>query len=540
MAKTAQQFDVIVLGAGPTGLTLTNYLGQAGVRVLLLEKLPHVIDYPRGVGVDDEAMRSFQALGLGEAVRKHTTPFHIARFIRPDGKVLAEIDARQTPFGWSRRNAFNQPLVDNELYQGLARFPNVTVRFDAEVASVVDQGGEATVTMADGAILSARYLVGCDGGRSMVRESMDVTFDGKTAAKRFIVVDIANDPIGRPNLDFVLHPTRPLVSIALPGQIRRFEFGVEDGEVSGDIDITEEAMRAKLRDLFSDEQIDRLQIIRRRVYTHNARIVSSFRQGRLLLAGDAAHLMPVWQGQGFNSGIRDATNLGWKLAMVIKGQAGEGLLDSYHVERHDHAKAMIDVSVAMGKIFSPPNALLRLVRNLAFAAAARVPSWRDWIATMRWKPMPRMEQGALVPATSIRGVSPVGTIFRQVPLEDAQGRPVQSDDAFGPGFALVSWGSDPANYFAADTARLLEGMGAKAFTIFPACQRQVVLARQGGSIPLFDPSGAAKALFDGAEHSVFLVRPDRIVGAAGTPIEAAGMIEAMAEALCLVREGAAR
>ena len=540
MAMTASQFDVIVLGAGPTGLTLTNYLGQAGVRVLLLEKLPHVIDYPRGVGVDDEAMRSFQALGLGDAVRKHTTPFHIARFIRPDGKVLAEIDPRQTPFGWSRRNAFNQPLVDNELYQGLARFPNVTVRFDAEVASVADQGGEATVTMADGAVLSARYLVGCDGGRSMVRESMDVTFDGKTAAKRFIVVDIANDPIGRPNLDFVLHPSRPLVSIALPGQIRRFEFGVEDGEVSGDIDITEEAMRAKLRDLFSDEQIDQLQIIRRRVYTHNARIVSSFRQGRLILAGDAAHLMPVWQGQGFNSGIRDATNLGWKLAMVVKGQAGDALLDSYHVERHDHAKAMIDVSVAMGKIFAPPNALLRLVRNLAFAVAARVPSWRDWIATMRWKPMPRMEQGALVPARSIRGESPVGTIFRQVRLEDAAGKPVLSDDAFGPGFALVSWGSDPANYFNADTAALLERMGGKSFAIFPACQREVVLASKPVSTPLFDPDGAGKALFDGAEHAVLLVRPDRIVGAAGMPIDAADLVARMAAALDLATDGASQ
>lgn len=531
MTVAKNKFDVVIIGAGPTGLTLANYLGKGGISVLLLEKLPKIIDYPRGVGVDDEALRSFQAIGLAEAVGKHITPFHIARFIRPDGKVLAAIDPRHTPFGWARRNAFNQPLVDRVLFEGLARFPNVTVRFDADVQSVQDMGGHVAVTMAGGETIEAAYLVGCDGGRSMVRETMDVTFDGKTAPKRFIVVDVANDPIGRPNLDFVLHRSRPLVSIALPGQIRRFEFGVDDNEVSGDIDITEEAMRAKLRDLFSEAEIDRLEIIRRRVYTHNARIASAFRQGRLLIAGDAAHLMPVWQGQGFNSGIRDATNLGWKLAMVVSGRAGPGLLDSYDVERRDHAKAMVEVSVAMGKIFAPSGPFLRLARNLAFSLAARVPSWRDWIATMRWKPMPRMRKGALVPARAIRGEDPVGTIFAQFVVEDAQGRRLQSDDVFGGGFALISWGSDPTRYFDADTAGLLGQMEAGSFTIYPACQREVVLASSPRSTPLFDPDGRVKALFDTLEHSLFLLRPDRIVGAAGSPIQVADMVAAMAGAL---------
>ena len=533
MALEAKRFDVVVIGAGPTGLTLANALGQAGVSVLLLEKLPHIIDYPRGVGVDDEALRSFQTLGLDEAVRRHITPFHAARFIRPDGKVLATIDPTQTPFGWARRNAFNQPLVDRELFLGLSRFPHVEVRFEADVRAVADAGDHAVVTLADGGTVEASYLVGCDGGRSIVREAMDVSFDGKTAPKRFIVVDVANDPIGRPNLDFILHPTRPLVSIALPGQIRRFEFGVEDHEVAGDTDITEEAMRAKLRDVFTDAQIDRLTIIRRRVYTHNARIASSFRQGRLILAGDAAHLMPVWQGQGFNSGIRDATNLGWKLAMVAQGHAGAALLDTYHTERHEHAKAMIDVSVAMGNIFAPPNAWKRLIRDLAFAAVARVPSWKAWIATMRWKPMPKMREGALVPAKAIRGDDPVGTIFPQFRVEDAQGQALRSDDAFGTGFALVSWGSDPSTYFDDDTARLLATMGCGVFTLFPACQRDIVLGSGLRSTPLFDPDGSAKAVFDKAEYALFLVRPDRIVGAAGSPVDAARLVMAMANALTL-------
>lgn len=534
MATNLVSSDVIVIGAGPTGLTLANYLGDAGVRVTLLEKLPDLIDYPRGVGVDDEAMRSFQAIALSEQVRKHTTPAHIARFIRPDGKILAEISPQAMPFGWPRRNAFNQPLVDRELFEGLARFPNVTTIFNADVVAVENGEGGARVTLADGRVLTAGWVVGTDGGRSVVRENMDVSFDGSTAPRRFIVVDIAKDPIGRPNLDFILHPTRPVVSIALPGQIRRFEFGVDDNEVEGDIDITEEAMRDKLRDFFSDAEIDRLDIIRRRVYTHNARVASTFRQGRLILAGDAAHLMPVWQGQGFNSGIRDATNLGWKLAMVALGRADQALLDTYSVERRDHAKAMVDVSVAMGKIFSPPNALLRLLRNLAFAAVARVPKWRDWVATMRWKPMPKMETGALVRARSTRGEDPVGTIFPQFNVLDQAGNPQRSDDMFSTQFALVSWGSDPANYFDEGTAEWIARMGARSFTIFPACQKPVVEKSGLTSQALFDPDGSVKAWFDTREHSVYIVRPDRIIGAAGNPLQAAAIINQMGKALHLV------
>lgn len=539
MSEKEKSAQVIVIGAGPTGLTLANYLGAAGVSVLVLEQLASLIDYPRGVGLDDESLRSFQAIGLAEKVCRHTTPSHIARFIKPNGKVLAEICPKDKPFGWPRRNAFNQPLVDRELYDGLARWENVAVRFNATVHHISDAGTSVAVTLNDGTQILADWVVGADGGRSVVREGMDVTFDGETASRRFIVVDVANDPIGRPNVDFILHPSRPIVSIALPGEIRRFEFGVDADDADGDHDITEEAMRVKLRDLFSEEEIDRLNIIRRRVYTHNARVASTFRQGRRIIAGDAAHLMPVWQGQGFNSGIRDATNLGWKLAYVVKGKADERLLDSYTIERRDHAKAMVDVSVAMGKIFAPPNFLLRVVRDLAFALISRVPKWRDWITTMRWKPMPKMDHGALVPPRSKRGKNPVGTIFPQFNVATPDGECHRSDDLFGIGFALVSWGSDPARYFEADTLAQLELIGAKCFTIFPICQKPVIEKSNVSSQPIFDIDGAAKAYFDTQEHSVFLLRPDRIIGAAGTPIEAARLVSQMAIALNLKQGKAA-
>jgi 3-(3-hydroxy-phenyl)propionate hydroxylase len=523
-------FDIIVIGAGPTGLTIANFLGQEGIRVLVLEGLDNLIDYPRGVALDDEALRSFQLAGLDAKVVRHTTPQHIARFIKPNGKLLAEINPLPRPYGWARRNAFNQPLIDRELLEGLKRFPNVEVRFGSRMTAAVDTGDMAKVEIENGGSATARYVIGCDGGRSPVRETMGVAFEGKTAPDRFLVVDLANDPVGRPNVDFILHPTRPIVSIALPAQLRRFEFGVEDHEIVNEFDVTEAALRDKLRDIFTDVEIDRLHILRRRVYTHNARIASSFQKGRLLIAGDAAHVMPVWQGQGFNTGIRDATNLGWKLSLVIKGLADEKLLDTYDVERRAHAKAMIDVSVMIGRIFAPSNIFVRWVRDFAFAMMAFIPPLKAYVTSMRWKPMPRMTNGAVVRSKNPQKPDIAGTIFPQFAVNDGAGERRRSDDAVGCGFVILSWGVDPLYY--ADPAELarFRKLGGRVFAIFPECQREKVQESEIDAEPLFDPDGQIKAWFDDKEFTTILVRPDRIVGACGRPVDINTLINRFCDA----------
>ena len=141
---------------------------------------------------------------------------------------------------------------------------------------------------------------------------------------------------------------------------------------------------------------ERVDVIRHRVYTHHSRIAGAFRRGRLMLAGDAAHLMPVWQGQGYNSGIRDAANLGWKLAAVVNGQAGDALLDTYDVERRKHARAMIDLSTMVGRVISPTNRRVAALRDRVIHAASVVPTLKRYVLEMRFKPMPRYEQGAVV------------------------------------------------------------------------------------------------------------------------------------------------
>ncbi len=169
--------------------------------------------------------------------------------------------------------------------------------------------------------MTARYVVGCDGGRSATRGLMGVSFDGTTSATRWLVIDLASDPLGHPNSEVGADPARPYASISIAHGIRRFEFMIHADETDEQVERPEFIARMLAPFVPHPERVD---VIRHRVYTHHSRIAGAFRKGRVLLAGDAAHLMPVWQGQGYNSGIRDAANLGWKLAAVVTGQAGDG------------------------------------------------------------------------------------------------------------------------------------------------------------------------------------------------------------------------
>lgn len=531
--------DVVIAGAGPCGLTLANHLGSLGVRTLVIEKLPALIDYPRGVGIDDEALRSFQAVGLADAVRRHTVPNQVMRFVDRRGRVLASIEPTAEPFGWPRRSGFIQPLVDRELALGLARFPQVTLamRHAFESLSQTADGVRVTVQPvdADGApegasrSIEARWLVGCDGGASPVRKALGLPFEGVSESTRWLVIDLANDPIGTPNVSFRLDDDFPYVELALPHGVRRFEFmvpaGADQAEFEGDARV--HALLARVLPAHV-----RPEIIRRRVYMHHARIAPTFRQGRVLIAGDAAHLMPVWQGQGFNTGIRDATNLGWKLALQTRGRAGPDLLDTYTQERHAHAGAMIDLSVLVGRIFVPANPLLRLARNLLGPLLSRIGPVRRHIAEMRFKPMPFFAHGAVVHADAPDPAGAVGKVFVQPRVADAAGRVQRLDDAIGLRFALVAWSARFDAWLDDDAARLLDALDARRVVVRPSCQS---LEREppAGGIVLADVDGTFKRWFDTAPGSIVVLRPDRVVAAVCNPWQLGDTLRELARKLHL-------
>ena len=563
--------DVAIVGTGPVGLMLANILGLQGVRVTIIEKLDQLIDYPRAIGLDDEALRVFQAVGLTSELLPHTTPDHWMRFVTRDGHCFASIEPRTDEFGWSRRNAFIQPLADRVLFEGLKRFDHVRILFGHGVEAIrQDADGvsiEASNASGEVRTVRAAYLVGADGGNSFVRRTLGVPFEGRTKPNQWIVVDVRNDPIGTPHIYLHCDHERPYVSAALPHGIRRFEFMVMPGETEEELSKPEN-MAALIRKVVAHPE--KVDYIRKRVYTHNARLASTFRVNRILLAGDAAHIMPVWQGQGYNSGIRDANNLGWKLAMVVKGVAGDRLLDTYTAERRAHARSMIHLSEVAGDIFAPTTRFGVRFRDAFVRTFNIVPSIKRYFVEMRFKPMPRYEEGVvLLPPPAKTGGwlarvldragnsapgrllglmsekrdsfigrvvygrdplagSPVGRLFIQPKVRTPDGRITLLDDAIGNGFVVLGWGADPTFGLTQQARALCERAGVR----FVIAKPDVQLVH-GDDVPqdvaaIGDVTGRLKDWFSRLPESVVLLRPDRFVAGVCTPQQVSEAIVALA------------
>ncbi len=508
----AEDVDILIVGAGPVGLTLANVLGLQGVKTLIVEERDSLIDYPRGVGLDDESLRTFQSIGLVEAVLPHTVPNQILRFFDSKRKLLVEMAPPDARFGWPKRNGFVQPMVDAELHSGLDRFAHVQVRWGAQMTGCAEDADGVTAELSDGTKVRSRYVVGCDGGRSATRHLMGVPFEGTTSSTRWVVIDLANDPLGHPNSEVGADPERPYASISIAHGIRRFEFMIHADET--DEMASDPAFVAKLLATFVPHP-DKVDIIRHRVYTHHSRIAASFRKGRLLLAGDAAHLMPVWQGQGYNSGIRDAANLGWKLAAVVNGQAGDALLDSYDIERRKHARAMIDLSTMVGRVISPTNRRVAGLRDRVIRAASVVPSLKRYVLEMRFKPMPRYEQGAVVHASTPPAPgSAVGTLFIQPSVDTRERQNVLLDDVIGPWFAVLCWNNDPRRLLGEQEFARWKALGASFIAARPATQLHWTPTGEQPDpdvVVVGDRTGALKKFFDTQTDSVLFLRPDRCV-----------------------------
>lgn len=528
-----EQVDVVIVGAGPSGLTLANILGLQGVRTLVVDERDSLIDYPRGVGLDDEALRTFQSIGLVDAVLPHTVPNQILRFFDAKRRLLAEMAPPDARFGWPKRNGFVQPMVDAELHRGLDRFDHVEVRWAHRMENCVESDDGVTVEFADGRQpVVARYVVGCDGGRSATRRLMGVSFDGTTSSTRWLVVDVANDPLGHPNSEVGADPKRPYVSISIAHGIRRFEFMIHPDESDELADDPAFVRRMLAQRVPHPERVD---MIRHRVYTHHSRIAGAFRKGRLMLAGDAAHLMPVWQGQGYNSGIRDAANLGWKLAAVVKGHAGDTLLDTYDVERRKHARAMIDLSTLVGRVISPTNRRVAALRDRVIHAASVVPTLKRYILEMRFKPMPRYQQGAVHHAGGEN--SPTGTLFIQPRVDTRDQQNILLDDVLGPGFAVVCWSNNLRAILGDKAFDRWKALGATFVEFRPMTQLRWPGHDDDDVIVVGDRTGALKSWFDVYTDGVLFLRPDRCIAGACIAQRAPEVSESLFDVLCLTQKG---
>ena len=478
-----QSVDVAVVGCGPVGALLANLLGLCGVSVCVLDREAAAYSLPRAIHFDDEVMRVLQTVGLAGVMEPKLNVSPGMRFVDAGGRLLLDWSRPQVagPQGWLPSYRFHQPELEQALRSGLARYPHVALRTGCEVLSVEEGPHAVTLQVQAGSgppePLDARYVVGCDGARSLVRRVMNVEFDDFGFNERWLVVDAI---LLRPRPELGDHSVqhcgaqRPATYVRGTGDRRRWELTVLPGEEEAAL-TRPERLRALLAPWVNADDV---AIERAVVYTFRSALVPAWQRGRLLLAGDAAHLTPPFLGQGMCAGMRDAANLAWKLAAVVAGRAAEDLLDSYGSERSPHVREYIDLAIRLGGLIN------------AKAMEAAVPrSVLDGGEPVRMTSIkPRLGAGLAKQAAGVPG-----TLSPQPTLSDGR----LLDDHVGYGWALLL---HPG-------AEALIGRRAHGWI---EANRASVIADPAVSAWL-DEIGAAAAL----------IRPDRYV--LGTATTAAGL-----------------
>ncbi|MGQ0621407.1 MAG: bifunctional 3-(3-hydroxy-phenyl)propionate/3-hydroxycinnamic acid hydroxylase MhpA [Panacagrimonas sp.] len=545
--KKAAEADVIISGLGPTGLVLAHMLGMRGHKVIVLEREPVFYGNARAVYTDDECMRIYQHIGAADELQKDMLLETPVQFTRPDGTVMAQYFPLSRPFGWPVVNFFYQPYLETTLTRLLDRYPNVEARRGRELVSFTQDPAGVTVTHRatqqfrfsettdikaermgeeDLQSLSGHYLVGADGGRSVVRTQLGIEMTGKNFPEPWLVVDLklkdGEEALRHiPYFNFVVDPKLPVVSCTQPDGYHRFEFMLMPG-MNKEWMEQDDTVRMLLSKYVDPDKFD---VKRKLVYTFNALIAKEWRKGRVLLAGDAAHMTPQFMGQGASSGVRDAYNLGWKLSAVLRGVSGDALLDSYARERHDHAKAMIDVSVMLKDVVSMTNPVGTALRDGLMRAVQMVPSLKNWFAEGGFKPTPVYTKGQYLGRPRRGRKGPEGALSPQPEVRRFDGRRVLLDELLGKEFALIGLSVDPRNGLSADALDQLDALGTRYVTLFPyggRPQGQVGVARSTapGLTEVEDLGGHMTRWFKDAgfaDTAVAVIRPDKFAFAVVKP-----------------------
>ncbi len=506
--------SVIVVGAGPVGLTLANFLGQAGIDTIVLDREEGTVAEARAVSIDDESLRTMQAIGLGPEILKDVVPGYGSHYYTgPGGRQFAKVEPTVSDYGYPRRNAFRQPLFEASLLRGLARFPSVKVLFGHTLEGLEqdESGVIAAVKRADGSALAfrANYLAACDGGRSTVRKLLGVQMAGSSFRARWLVLDTEQDKDSYRHSRVYCNARRAVLDIPGPHQTRRFEFLLKDGE-DEDAMMAPERVLALLRPFRGEQPTT---IVRKIVYTFHARMAEKWRVGRVFLAGDAAHLTPPYAGQGLNSGVRDAHNLGWKLAAACRGRLGDAALDSYEAERRDHAWSLIKLALNLGVVMAPKNRLHALAVVWFFTLAGLIPPLRDYFLQMRFKPKPRFMHGLILPEAGGEADSLVGRMLPQPMVRSGDGRSQLLDELIGPGFALIAIGAQSEAALAGLADPLWQQLGAERIVIVDVSDGAGGADDGANYRRVTDIAHATMALRPAVRAKIVLLRPDRYVAA---------------------------
>ncbi len=479
--------DIAIVGFGPVGAFTALLLAEAGLRVKIFERSSEPVMLPRAVGLDGESVRAFQRIGLGDAVAAILQPPREGEkicFTNSKRDVLFGIEVPEYGHnGWRDMAFFDQPELEAQLRGFVGQSERIAASLGEEVIGVEPDGDAvvvrcANVATGDASQLRASYVLGCDGAGSFVRRAVGIEWESLGYDQDWLVIDIAIRPDAQLPMSTmqVCDPERLTSYICVKDPNRRWEFQLLEGETR------EEMLRPeKIQQLLASWlPPDDYQIRRAAVYQFHAATASQWREGRVLLAGDAAHQTPPFLGQGLNSGFRDAVNLGWKIPLVLTGICADKLLDSYRDERDAHARDLVKGAVGIGQ----------LMETLAAREAGQPDPHADAAPAPARRPgVPPLRGGALV-QEQVLDEGPVGRLLRQPRVRRADGSVCQLDELLGRGFAIL--GRTPSDLRLGQSANaVLERLAGRTVSL------------EGLEIV----QGEADLLF--SDHAAAVIRPDR-------------------------------
>lgn len=346
--------DVAVLGCGTTGLTLASLLSKAGIKVAAVDRSRLQVPHPRATHLDDETMRAFQALGL-QRLEPSFSPVGKYRFYDQQWRACMEVplDRGHTEQGWRSNYMFHQPDWEATVRGELNDSSGAEIFFGWEVTGLTEAEGRVEVILSETSsdqerALNAGFVVGADGAGSLVRGVMGCELTDYEATHRSLIVDImplVDLPADLPDRDTFIQGgiTNPLTYVPIAAPRLRFELMLRPQDDAREFERVERAYQLLAPWFKADEY----RILRDDVYEWRSIVPSPWRQGRMMIAGDAAHTMPPMLGQGMCSGIRDALNLAWKLPRVVRGESPIELLDTYESERRPHTTTFVEISARL-------------------------------------------------------------------------------------------------------------------------------------------------------------------------------------------------
>jgi 3-(3-hydroxy-phenyl)propionate hydroxylase len=491
-------YDVAIVGYGPTGVTAANLLGAAGLRVVVVERDAAVYGRARAISTDEEVLRIWQQVGLAEDLVRDMLADLPIDFVDHRGDPF--LTAKFTPagHGYPPQLFIYQPALEETLREGVKRFPNVDLLLAHECLRVRQDADGVELLLTDETQLTrvrASWVIAADGGSSPVRGQLGVGFDGRTYETRWVVIDTAvrREWPEHDRLRFHCDPRRPAVDCPTPLGHHRWEFPVLPGDDEQELVSEAAVWRLLDRQGITDHDVE---ILRAVVYNHHVRFAARWRVGRVFLAGDAAHAMPPWIGQGMAAGVRDAANLCWKLAAVVRGELPASVLDSYEVERKPHVREVTRRAVLVGRLITARRPMWTKARDAVCRTVGRAERVRRLLIKYSWVPEPRYARGFLGGGGRVVG--------RKVPqpwVLDADGVRRRLDEVTAGHWTVLTTGAPPPAWTAA---------GAASFTVLP----RGATPRPGGVV---DDDGVLVAWLRRHRATTIVLRPDGFVYATEIP-----------------------